>query len=818
MNKQRLAAMLTNAISIDVETHKIQPGLLAAPVVCASVARVVNGQIVGQIVDRQQAIDILLGMLRDTRTTIVNVNIAFDMLVIAVDAARTRGLDLLPYIFEAYASGRVYDPALAEALHHIGLGCMGIDPNTGRKFADTGYSLEVVHELVTGHANAKVNDKWRTSYGLLGGWGDHRDIPIAKWREVAGNEAVDYPIDDCRNALHDALAQCGLMPNVGKHDFANGSVCVRCHQALTAGLNPRCTAITTRMNIHDLATQTYTAFCMLLGAAWGLQVDPFEVARLKYKVSKDIVEDVKPFVAAGIIRENGTTCESVLKRLVAQATGANSDCPHCGRESISKGRKNAKYQVKLPPGKVIGGKGNPVNCSECDGTGLELVDTVPRSKSGEVSLKRDHLNESGDEFLISFAAYGELDKVRQTYIPWLETAIDERFHLTDYTPQGLQWCLDRMQAALHAGEQIVKPITLAPNSLVETNRTSFRDKTQTLPRKGGVRNCFVPDDGFGYYSCDYTGIEMAAWAQVCLWMLKRSDLADALNAGQNAHGLLGAQMCGMDYTEFMRLVKAGSQREKDFRQGAKWGNFGFMGGAGAMRLVFQIREQGEDTLHPTGPILKPNGLRYYKGTRLCLLIGGAERCGITMLRKDKRGNAVPGVCSRCVECAEWIREAWFKTWREAKPYFAKITEIAERGYQIHPTSRRVRGGIGFTDGANGFFQELAACGGKAAMREVCREAWDACYRPADLNGEVSILHNNARNIALLHDELFGVGRLAVLPEVAERVCVVMKREMQPHIPDVKVEVEPTIMGRWYKEAAMVRDSSGRLVIWQPKEK
>lgn len=811
MNSERLSRMLTDAVSIDSEFHKFQPGLLAPPLVCASVARVVDGKIVGQLVDRQTAIDVLLSLLRDQRTTIVNVNIAIDMLVIAVDAARTRGLDLLPYIFDAYASGRVYDPALAEALHHIGLGCLGHDPRTGREFSDQGYSLELVHELVTGKSNAKVNDLWRTSYALLA------DVPIDQWRTVAGDASVDYPIDDAKNPLEDALAQAGLIPNVGRHDF-EGDTCKRCGSRLLAGLNPVCTAITQRLNLHDLANQTYTAFCMLLGAAWGLRPDPIAVATLKYRVTKDLATDVKPFVAAGIIRENGSCCEAVLKRLQAQAYGATASCTECGKESIQKGRKGAKYDVKLPPGKVIGAKGNPVNCKECDGTGLQLGSAVPRSPSGEVSIKRDYLNESGDEFLMSFAAFGKLDKIRETYLPWMEKVIRENCRLRgdELTEEGLAACIARIQRAQANGEVIVKSITLSPNVLLEANRCSYRDKSQVLPRKGGVRDCFVPDDGFGYYSCDYTGIEMASWAQICLWMLRKSDLAHALNNGVNAHSALGALMCGMSYEDFTRAYKAGDQRIKDFRQAGKTGNFSFMGGAGEITVAARARGDGEDTEHPTGPMVF-NGKHYYRGTRFCLLIGGAERCGIKMLRVDKRGNDIPAICSRCVECCKWIRETWFKKWPEAKEYFARCTEIGKRGFQVHPTSKRLRGGIGFTDGANGFFQELAACGAKAALRSVVREQYDSTYIPPDL-GERSILFNNSRNIVLPHDELFGVGRLEVLPEVAERVCVVMKREMIVHIPDVRVEVEPTIMDHWYKEAAMVRDASGRLMIWQPKEK
>lgn len=790
MNAQRLAAMLYTGLGFDTETHLAQPGLKAPPLVCASLAQwsPEAGRCIGKIVDAATARHVFVAALADERITFVMANAVYDMLVMAVDAMK-RGIDLMPSIFRAYEAGRIFDIQLAEALHGIACGMLGKDPRTGRKLKDrkTGkdgsYSLDNVHELVTGKVGAKANDRFRKSYALLEG------IPIKQWPP----EAQEYPIDDACNTLEDGLAQAGLIPNVGSHAFeARGDqqVCIKCGNALVAGIAPECRSMVARDNLHDLSNQCYTHWCMELGAAWGFVVDHAAVDALEHEVTKTLVDDSKPFIAAGIIRADDTENQNVLKRLVAQAYGAVDACPACS---------GIKLKDKANPGKIVSpttGK-TWVNCPECDGTALHLPPEVPRAEKGGVAKGRDPLAESGNELLMSYAAHGENKKLRTVYIPWLRNTDKQDVEHRDV------------------------PITLSPNVLLETNRTSYRDKTQTLPRDGGVRECIVPRPGTLFYSCDYGGIELCTWAQMCLWMCHHSELAKALNGGMNVHGALGAEMAGESYEAFMAKVKAGDKRSKDFRQAAKPANFGFPGGMGPVRLVHQQREQGPDTPHPTGPIISTRGStkgqRIYRGLRFCLLIGGAQRCGETLVTKYGKQDISP-TCLKCVECAKTIKENWERKWFEQKDYFKIINQVSDQGFQIHPISKRKRGGVGYCDAANGYFQELAAQGAKDGLRHIVREQYDCEYRPADLNGARSLLYGTSRNIPFLHDENLGEALIEVAPECAERVSLVMVQRMKLYVPDVLVTAEPTLMGRWYKAAACVRDANGRLLEWKPKAK
>src|SRR5678816_3923990 len=110
------ADFAVRAVAFDTETHLIQTGLLAPPLVCASIASVNNSR----LLDKQQALDYFRRLL-NSNAIIVGANVAFDALVMAVYAAK-QGTDLVPSIFRAYKEGRIFDVQVAEALHAIGLG------------------------------------------------------------------------------------------------------------------------------------------------------------------------------------------------------------------------------------------------------------------------------------------------------------------------------------------------------------------------------------------------------------------------------------------------------------------------------------------------------------------------------------------------------------------------------------------------------------------------------------------------------------------------------------------------------------------------
>jgi len=104
-------------VSFDLETHLIQRGLLAPPIVCGSTARwcdAAKRPIKAQTLTREQAIETARVYLESPKVTIAGANIAYDFGVLANEDP-----SLLPLIFKAYEENRVHDVQIAQALDAI---------------------------------------------------------------------------------------------------------------------------------------------------------------------------------------------------------------------------------------------------------------------------------------------------------------------------------------------------------------------------------------------------------------------------------------------------------------------------------------------------------------------------------------------------------------------------------------------------------------------------------------------------------------------------------------------------------------------------
>jgi hypothetical protein len=826
MRKERLDAMSVWAVGYDTETHRIQPGLVAPPLVCGSLAVsqfAPDGrrQIVGELLDAEGARAVFRQLLADPRYTLVGANLAYDLLVLAVDAAR-RGEDLMPQIFDLFdpgrevlygpPDGRVFDILVGEALHAIGQGHLGIDPATGAKIRDpkTGketnrYSLDVVTWLVLGRKNAKLNDRYKEAYASL------ERTPIAEWPY----EAKTYPIDDAVNQLEDGLAQVGHGGAVHEHRW-QGDACAAC--GATAGGARMCWTVRPRLNMHEMSRQAYAAFALSLGAGWGAVVDQAAVDAVEATYNKKHERDLQPFVDAGFLRgpddkkpysENG----SALARHVAWAYGAREACPTCAGTS------------KVPSAKT----GKPVNCPDCGGrvgaTGLKLTELVPRTDTGGVKTDKDSLEESGDDLLVEYQAHCEGAKIPTTYVPYLRHARKEHELREDGT---CAMCGDPGADRCQPSNWRTLPLILRPNVLVATGRVSYSDPAQQFPRGWGLRECIVARAGKVFSSIDYKAGELVTHSQDCLDLVGRSELARALNKGLDAHLALAATMLGKSYEWALEHKK--DKAVKDARQAAKPPNFGFPGGMGAHKLVLTQRRQGPDTEWPDGPsvlkVLKDGTqVRGYRGLRFCLLMGRASRCGIVKLT-TYRDRPIAPTCKACIECAEDIKRAWLKQWPENVDYFKLVNEWNERGYITQMVTKRIRGGVDYCSAANGQFQARLAEAAKNALCQIQRECYDrTCVVPASgwyhdrapslfAGGPSPLL--GSHSIFFQHDETVNEHDETVAHEASSRAGEIMEQALRIICPDLwdAVEAKPALMRRWLKGAEEVVHH-GRLVPWEP---
>ncbi len=309
-----------------------------------------------------------------------------------------------------------------------------------------------------------------------------------------------------------------------------------------------------------------------------------------------------------------------------------------------------------------------------------------------------------------------------------------------------------------------------------------------------------------FSSIDYSAIELCTLAQSCLRLIGRSDMADLINSTGDPgslHTKLGARMLGVSFEEMRARVKAKEPVAMAFRQAGKPGNFGYGGGMGAATMVLTNRKSNAGvTPCPNGPVvIDDKGTMGYVGIRFCILMAGAERCGIEKITSWKNRDYAP-VCRHCVELAEELKVGFNTEWSEMKDYHRFANEQLDlTGRIVQIGSERVRAVEGFSQSANGYFQGLAADGAKAALYAVSKE----CYLD-----KASPMYG-ARPIFFNHDEIFSEIPLSIASNAAKRMTKVMVDTMRLHVPDVAIAASPALMWRWSKSAAEVYDIDGNLL-------
>lgn len=522
-------------------------------------------------------------------------------------------------------------------------------------------------------------------------------VPVDQWPP----EARDYAIRDAVEARRVYMAQ---------QESAWGE---------------RCTPTT---KIPDEIPQTVSAWVLHLMAGWGIRTDGVRAKKLR------------EFLSA----ENDLHLAELLK------------CLHCGAVQ-TEAQTPKQAAAPCPARPIVGGVAGP--CERIMRLKKTKGATKP-SRDSKLTMRRVRESFEARGEIVPLTAGGESGENRQPKTD------EETLRATDDAP--LIVLADSLQGAkllstycpiLDQGAQV--PITSRPQALQDTGRTSWaKPNLQNPPRKGGVRECFVPRPGHVFCSVDYDTIELRAHAQNCLEILGWSDMADCLIAGEELHLALAASMLGISYADCVARYKDEDPQVLDARQSAKAANFGFPGGMGVKKFLITQRD------------LIPKGL--------------------TQREAEAWGHK--------------LREAWMAKFRENRQYFNYINSIVQDGEEkryVHPWSGRVRGGLDYCSAANGLFQGRTADGAKLAMRRWSRE----CYL-----GESLV--KGARPLIFLHDEIFTEVPEAVAHEVAERKTKIMIDAMREVIPGVPITASAVLMRRWYKGAKPVR-VDGRLVPCKP---
>lgn len=368
--------------------------------------------------------------------------------------------------------------------------------------------------------------------------------------------------------------------------------------------------------------------------------------------------------------------------------------------------------------------------ADCLERGIEAGYTKPSDKfpDGQVSATSEVLELCTSPLLQSIVGVDKDKKLLSTYIPALE--------------RGMNY-----------------PVCASYDLPKETNRSSsFRPNIQNQPRKGGVRECFVPRLGYIFVDADYSIAELRSLAQVLTNMYGQSVMADVIRSGQDIHVFMAAKIGNMPLDEFMMLK--GTALFKELRQLAKACDFGAPGGLGAQKFMELA----------------------WKGYGVKLTLERAKE--LITLFKD--------------------------TFPEMYWYFGDIGKQGSYGSKptvIHQGSGMIRGDVDYCARCNTNFQELTASGALAALYQVCKEAYS--IPESDLFGSPPVW--------FIHDEIGLEALHENARKAAVRLSTVMREVMEIWTPDIPCVVEADLRRRWYKDAEPTFDREGDLIPWSPKK-
>lgn len=272
-------------VTLDTETHPIQPGRQAPPVVCVQIGIPGLGP---SIAIGALALAQLREILTDRGSLLVGHNIAFDAL-----ATIATWPELLPLWLEAYAADRVTDTLLREKLGRIAQGTL--------KYRYPKNDLLTVAERYKIPHAFEPDDKTGAA------------SPRTRFHELAGVDPAEYPPEFRRYALADLVA---------------GDVYAAQERAFPAQW------------LVDQFRQARGAFFLTYTSAWGMRVDGRAIDALGRRTELEHAAAFATLLEAGLVRSNGSKDTKRAAARMAQVCAA-AQLPimrtKTGKEKLAKG-------------------------------------------------------------------------------------------------------------------------------------------------------------------------------------------------------------------------------------------------------------------------------------------------------------------------------------------------------------------------------------------------------------------------------------------------------------------------------------------------
>lgn len=342
------------------------------------------------------------------------------------------------------------------------------------------------------------------------------------------------------------------------------------------------------------------------------------------------------------------------------------------------------------------------------------------------------------------------------------------------------------------------------NPIVSTGRTSCSNPPlQQPPRKDGVRQLYVPAPPGAAYTprrrdavlvaIDYSQQELCFLAEHCVRNFGFSRLADTINAGVCVHRKTASEY-------FKKPTDCITAEERQF---GKVPNFGCPGMLGPASLIPYARGYGVELDAGTAAAAIAAWKRAYPEMEQFLDPEVDEESTLAAVRKYCRDNQM-----RPENTVAGLRRAIERRLLETMPdeapdgiskrAFAESNKCNRYWARLF-TGREYRNLFG-TQACNKKFQGTAADGSKLAGLLL----WKAGLAPYIVN--------------FIHDEfIFNFPVDSQLQDRIKAASSSMLRGCSALLRHVKIDVEVTVMDRWWKEACEIRDENGDYVMWTPSQ-
>ena len=457
------------------------------------------------------------------------------------------------------------------------------------------------------------------------------------------------------------------------------------------------------INISDVADLGRKALWLRVIANYGMTPDPDRVADLE-SLTNDQIEVLGALARdMGFVRDDGTRDMAAIR---AAIMAAYDGAPPMTEEK--RGRTSAKPFVP------------------------------------QVKTSKDVLQESGDPVLEAFAEYAEWLSVKNKDLEYLrKPVIHTKFGIADTTrttssKPNLQNLRRQSKARCECG------------AIVDTKDKCCGGARVSL---GGIRECFVPRDGYLFVACDHGGLELATLAQCCVTLLGLHDMAGKLNRGEDLHSHVGAEMLGVQYPDF--VARKNEPEFANARNCGKIVNFGCPGGMSAPTLV--------------------HFAKYSYGVTI------SESFAYELVEHWRRANP-DGV--------------------EFLAYVKRRLKVGDRFAVRIPGTTIDRRGITYCSACNCHFQGLGA-----ALEGAV--GWRLLQKHRDPNDILSV----CIPVMFIHDEFLWEVPDGLHTEAAEEIRRTMIDAAQPYLPDVRIDAEPSAMVRWSKFAKCKHGPTGELLVF-----